>query len=440
MSEQAKKCITIVTALVAAATATIVIGMARDDAARKVPQQADLSPQFGVELASRPAEVVDQRSNSAVIRIPSYPQAMPVGRVTSAGEIQLCQAFCPAPARHIDGVDCQTCDPCREALWNERRPIPWEVFAQGEYVGPHRPQHVPEYRLRVDDTVNFVYRLTRNESSKPYELNVGDTIRVESLIDENLDRELLIQPDGTVTLRLLGQVRAARRTVDELRQDIEERYKKYYPVPEITITPLKVNTKLEDLRAAVDSRFGAGGQSLEVRVTPDGTIQLPAIGSVLVQGLTLAEVKREVDERYGEIVDGIEVEPVLRERAPRFIFVLGEVTTPNRYELVGPTTLMGAITLAGGWNNGGNLREIVVFRRAEDWRLIATKIDIQGALLGKRPCPADEIWLRDSDIVVVPKTPIQLIGDFADQYFTRVLYTIIPMQSISLNFSKASTL
>ena len=27
-----------------------------------------------------------------------------------------------------------------------------------------------------------------------------------------------------------------------------------------------------------------------------------------------------------------------------------------------------------------------------------------GALLGVRPCPADEIWLRDSDIVLVPKT------------------------------------
>jgi polysaccharide export outer membrane protein len=119
--------------------------------------------------------------------------------------------------------------------------------------------------------------------------------------------------------------------------------------------------------------------------------------------------------------------------------VVGEVRTPNRYELTGPTTLMGAISLAGGWNHGGNLREVVVFRRAEDWRLIATKIDIQGALWGKRPCPADEIWLRDSDIVVVPKSPILRFDDFVDLYFTRGLYGLFPVSG-SFSISRATQL
>ena len=129
----------------------------------------------------------------------------------------------------------------------------------------------------------------------------------------------------------------------------------------------------------------------------------------------------------------------LFERAPRFLYVIGEVRTPGRFDLTGPTTLMQAIALAGGWNNGGNLREIVVFRRAEDWRLIATRIDIRGALLGQRPCPADEIWLRDSDIVVVPKMPIQLLDDFIELVFTRGIYGIIPL-STSINIASSSTL
>jgi len=98
---------------------------------------------------------------------------------------------------------------------------------------------------------------------------------------------------------------------------------------------------------------------------------------------------------------------------------------------------MGAIALAGGWNVGGNLREVVVFRRAEDWRLIATRLDIRGALLGKRPCPADEIWLRDSDIVIVPKSPVMLGTDFLDLVFPRGLYRIIP---INVNYSTGSAL
>ena len=42
---------------------------------------------------------------------------------------------------------------------------------------------------------------------------------------------LLIQPDGTITLRLLGQVHATGRTVTQLRDALEERYKKYYKLP-----------------------------------------------------------------------------------------------------------------------------------------------------------------------------------------------------------------
>ena len=77
--------------------------------------------------------------------------------------------------------------------------------------------------------------------------------------------------------------------------------------------------------------------------------------------------------------------------------------------------------------NGGYLREIVVFRRADDWRLLATRLDLRGALYGKRPIPSDEIWLRDSDIVLVPKSPITRATDLVDQVFTRGVNNVIPL-------------
>ncbi len=100
-------------------------------------------------------------------------------------------------------------------------PIEFQKYAQGEYVGRARLPHVCEYRLRVDDQMDFIYRLTRIEQRDPYELNVGDEVRVESFTDKNLDRTLVIQPDGTITLPLLGQVRAANHTVVGLREDLE---------------------------------------------------------------------------------------------------------------------------------------------------------------------------------------------------------------------------
>lgn len=364
---------------------------------------------------------------------------LPAGEpIPASFEQPYCGNACERP---IFGVDCLSGDGCGEPHWNAWGPIPWQAFAQGEYVGPPRAPHIIEYRLRVDDEIEFVFRLTREEISGEYELEIGDQVRVESLIDPTLNRDVTVQPDGTIDLMLLGQIRVAGRTMEDIRTDLNERYKKYYKITtDLTLTRTKTQTRLEELRQAVDSRFGSGGQGKRVRVTPEGTVSLPAIGVVPVQGLTLDELKREVDERYREIVDGLEVTPILAQRAPRFIFVVGEVRNPGRYDLQGPTTVMQSIALAGGWNTGGNLRQVVVFRRADDWRLLATKLDIRGGLYGERPSPSDEIWLRDSDVVVVPKSSIQRTDDLIELVFTRGIYSAFPI-SFGYQFgSGASTI
>lgn len=315
----------------------------------------------------------------------------------------------------------------------------WQAYAQGEYVGHARLQHVPEYRLRVDDQLDMTYRLTREETPTPYKLNVGDEIRVESFTDPELNRDLLLQPDGTITLRLLGQVHATGRTVTQLRYALDELYNKYYKVPSITVTPLKVNTKLEDLRAVIDRRAGIGGQSQPVRITPEGTVALPAIGSVQAQGLTLPELQNELNECYRQVVEGIQVIPILIQRAPRFVYVLGEVNNPGRFELTGPTTALQAISMAGSWRVGANLRQIVVFRRGDDWRLLATTVNLQAALFGHQATPPGEIWMDDSDVMIVPKGAILQSDDFINLVFTRGIYGVFPMNT-TLSFTKLNAL
>jgi len=282
--------------------------------------------------------------------------------------------------------------------------VPWEVLAQGEYIGPARTADVPVYWLRAGDELEFVYRRDREATSQPYELQVGDRVRVESVNDASLDLDVMVQPDGMITLRMLGQVRAAHRTIEELRSDLEQQYAQYYKVPAISVTPIQVNTPLEDLWSAIESPGGTGGAHVQqARVAPDGTVQLPAVGAVPAQGLSLDELKLEIDERYAQIAEGISVTPRLVKRAPRHVYVLGEVRRPGRYTLQAPTTVMQAIALAGGWNERGKLSQIVVFRRTEDWSLMATQLDLRPALSGQCACPGNEIWLRDSDIVLVPK-------------------------------------
>lgn len=344
--------------------------------------------------------------------------------------------------KYFAGVDEATArDNTGEPRWKNADMIPWEAFAYGEYIGPHRHPHVAEYRLRVNDALEFVYILTRERSTEPYRFYVGDTISITSAIDSSINQdEVSILGDGTISLSLIGQVRVAGKTIRDLQRELNDRYAKYFQNPSVVVQVLQGDTPLRDLLDSVDARFGQGGQSRNAVVSPDGTIQLPLIGSVPAIGLTLKEIAREVNARYRTRLRGIEVTPVLTERAPRFIYVVGEVAQPGQFTLTGPTTSMQAIALAGGFNSGGNLRQIIVFRRDQNYKLMATKLDLAGALFGKRPHPSDEIWLRDSDIILIPKQPIQRLSEQVNRYLVSTLYAIFPQQGVAFNFDNFTSL
>jgi polysaccharide export outer membrane protein len=314
-------------------------------------------------------------------------------------------------------------------------PLAWDVFAQGEYIGPARTAHVPEYYLRVDDQLSFVFRMNGKPMSTPYRLNVGDVIRITSLTMPTLQLDTPVQPDGTIIVPQIGPVTAAGKSIEVLRGELNQKYTSILREPAISVVPITINKTAGELLTAVTNRTQVNaGQSFSARVSPNGTVQLPALGSVPAQGLTLTELRSEVEARYAEIVPGVEVTPVLLEHAPRSVYVLGEVAKPGKFALDAPTTVIQAIAMAGSWNIGGNLREVIVFRRDDCWRLMATRVCVRPALYNSRKLEADDIWLRDNDIVIVPKCPLQVFDDYAQLIFTKGIYAVVPFQGANFTF------
>ena len=319
------------------------------------------------------------------------------------------------------------------------QPLSWDIFAQGEYIGPARLPHVPDYFLRVDDQIGFVFRVNGKPTTTPYRLNVGDTIRIGSLTMPNLAFDTPVQPDGTIILPQVGPVTAAGKSIETLRTELDRRFREYIKEPSVTVAPLSINRTLEEFRTAVTNRNGIfAGQAFHSRVTPDGTVQLPAIGSLPAQGLTLRELGVEIETRYAAIVPGFEVTPVLTDRAPRSVYVLGEVAKPGKFPLDAPTSVIQAVTLAGGWNVGANLSQVIIFRRDDEWRLMATRVNIHPALYNSKSLRADDIWLRDSDVVIVPKCVLQVLDDYIGLIFTKGIYGIVPFGT-SLGFFRDLT-
>ena len=246
----------------------------------------------------------------------------------------------------------------------------------------------------------------------------------------NIQFDTPIEPDGKIILPQVGPVMAAGKSMETLRTELDERFRQFLKEPSITVAPVTINKTLEELRTAVTNRNGIfAGQAFHAKVTPDGTVQLPAIGSVPAQGLTLGELRVEIETRYAEVVQGFEITPVLTDRAPRSVYVLGEVQKPGKFTLDAPTTVIQALAMAGSWNIGANLKQVIVFRRDDEWRLMATRVNIRPALYNSRLLCADDIWLRDSDIVIVPKCPLQVLDDYIQLLFTKGIYGVVPFST-----------
>lgn len=73
------------------------------------------------------------------------------------------------------------------------------------------------------------------EASADYRLVQGDKLRVEVYKDAQLSQSLQIRPDGKITLPLLGDLPAAGRTSNELRDAIAASLKEYIANPIVTV-------------------------------------------------------------------------------------------------------------------------------------------------------------------------------------------------------------
>jgi polysaccharide export outer membrane protein len=69
-----------------------------------------------------------------------------------------------------------------------------------------------------------------------YLLQPGDVLAVSVWKEADLTSDLLVRPDGGITLPLAGEIKAAGHTVEEVRTAIDQRLRKYLPNAVVTVS------------------------------------------------------------------------------------------------------------------------------------------------------------------------------------------------------------
>ena len=68
-----------------------------------------------------------------------------------------------------------------------------------------------------------------------YQINAGDVLDVSVWGEEDLTRQVLVLPDGTMTVPLAGQMQAEGRTTAELEEEMRQGLARYVPNALVTI-------------------------------------------------------------------------------------------------------------------------------------------------------------------------------------------------------------
>src|SRR5271154_3415888 len=96
--------------------------------------------------------------------------------------------------------------------------------------------------------------------------------------------------------------------------------------------------------------FATPELSAKARISQDGYVDLPAIGKVSVAGMTPVQAEFAVEQRLKQvhIMSDARVTILVTEYSTQGVSVLGEVTKPGTYILLGQRSLFEALAAAGG--------------------------------------------------------------------------------------------
>jgi protein involved in polysaccharide export with SLBB domain len=141
--------------------------------------------------------------------------------------------------------------------------------------------------------------------------------------------------------------------------------------------------------------WGRLNEEARLRVSRDGTINLPHIGPLSVAGLPFEVVQQNILDRITTI-EGVHASVTMGEMRSIGVYIVGEVTSPGFYTISALSNLTNALFAAGGPTKRGSLRAVQLKRGG---RTVAT-VDFYDFLLSG----ADRTGLRlqSGDVIAVP--------------------------------------
>lgn len=138
-----------------------------------------------------------------------------------------------------------------------------------------------------------------------------------------------------------------------------------------------------------------------VTVRPDGKISLPLVGDVQASGLTTEELKTIVTRRMKDYIATPEISVLVTTINSYFYYITGEVARPGKYPLKERTTVLQAISVAGGFTPFASKNGMALFRK-DPLNATEVKFRVRYDDIISSEDPKKNLVIQSGDTIVVP--------------------------------------
>lgn len=291
-------------------------------------------------------------------------------------------------------------------------------------------QGLTNYTLQPGDVLEVMYHVKLVKEEKDYLIGVNDELNVEFHYNPELNRTVLVRPDGKITLPYKGDFDVSGKTPEQAAKDIARGYADTYVDPVVTVTTNKFSTKIFDLQKAITN--APRGQAKRVPVSPAGKVHLPFLRGVKVAGLSLDEAELLINQLYKKEFGSLDVSLLLDELKGNQIFVFGEVNRPGQIIQDKPITVLQAIAAAGGVTDSGHIGNVkVAMALGRDGEPLIRTVNLVEVM--KKMKLEEDMILPPNSVVYVPKTGLAKLGRYVDQILGKVLMWTGSSFSLSYN-------
>lgn len=315
-------------------------------------------------------------------------------------------------------------------------------------IRPDTPDLSPRVQGQIPATQPAT--LPPDFTNPSYVLGPGDQININVFEYEEFTGAKVVLPDGTINLPLIGTVKAANLTSEELALELTARLQPWVVNPVVNVSITKLRPLLVNVAGEVQRPGPIQLSSYNISDF-SGASALPTLSSALVQagGVTKdADIRRIVLRRATRngnftdltinLWDSLFSESVLRELAlqdgdaifvPKLaagesldrraiarssiapktvrVRVVGEVKKPGEFEVTPSSSISSAIAIAGGPTDKAKLSEVTFVRMSDNGTINRQEMDLSNL--------TDTVQIQEGDVIIVPKSRTSSALDFTNQ-------------------------